>query len=893
MKIQHIDTPIGAIQAPSPLRRKLLLGLPSGFALATPFALIGCGGSDDDASTTPPPASGGGTVDPPGPLATSTMSVSIQLPDAIAAAAGAMQVISATGASTVTANAADVAVIADGPQLVSVIGADGRILALGWAGKDQPPVSPQSTAAVLLSFGLGLPFLGSGARDGLRTRLLSQPAVATFGDRIAAELRADPKALTTMSPGIVDAFAVASDALLPASATAARRERALGLIVQPAVDQSGLQVVQGEALNSFFVDNAYVRRAVVVVNREGWTDSTGDHDDPAAPVQVGEVMDLPLPTAIDSVANVVGGWANEYYAPDDQNGFWRSVTDATTLEITPADAKRTRYNVVVLTAGALPPADAQQFARLPASQKAYVTGLDLDKNLSLQMLLLDLLAPFFFEFLSSRIGAGGKAPVDDSAKADAEVLKAFAMQMLTILQTRLPDVTQKLSDGSTDAWTAFKTILKACTFDPNTGEISPLLQEFLTQGAQLCAKSLADVGLRSRMLDIATGLQVGGKGVLGLLPVLRIMAEFDKVLSKAALVRIVADFLRSQRMVSWSIAATKAKVVLRPDPLELDAATVTYPIKAEIVDNDNDDYGREKGSINFDWDCTGLYGSLYSPIDTNLANPNHFTTSTVNATVNYLPSGAKPDPANPDTVTVKAYFEPIGSSGTRTLIGTATAPLKFKQEFTVSMSPSSKADLPADTAFPLKAFLNEKVPAGSSIAWEWTHSGAGLLDAPPVDGFVVDSTATLNTGSTEGTANISVRATVKVPAINGAPARTVVTDPIAGTFGVKKGLRTLTFEAGGGVFACGPTCGVEDYTAFIVPKIPKALSYTAVLSGYGYASCNRSVTWNSTKADGGGCNFPVTYHPFAAGEAAAAWAVWIGFGGPFSGKCVVTVTLSA
>ena len=53
------------------------------------------------------------------------------------------------------------------------------------------------------------------------------------------------------------------------------------------------------------------------------------------------------------------------------------------------------------------------------------------------------------------------------------------------------------------------------------------------------------------------------------------------------------------------------------------------------------------------------------------------------------------------------------------------------------------------------------------------------------------------------------------------------------------------------------------------------------------------MTWNSVKGDGGGCNFPVTYHPHSSAGATNLWAVWIGFGGPFSGKCVVTITLSA
>ncbi|MEQ1685601.1 MAG: hypothetical protein ABL916_18300 [Burkholderiaceae bacterium] len=864
MKHHEIDLPLNT------LRRKLLLGLPSGWALATPLALIGCGGGGADGSTAPTGAPV--SNDPPGPLSSATMSVQVELPDAIAAAAGTLRVLSATGASTVASNSADVSVLAGGPQLVSVIGADGNTVALGWAGTGQPAVSPQSTAAVLLAFGLGLPFLGAAARDALRVRLQGQPAVAAFGARIASELRADPKALTTLSPGIADAFVEAAEALLPGSATAAEgRARALGLVVEPASEQSGLQVVQGEVLNSFFVDNAYVRRAVVALNRESYVDSAGaEHVEPNAPVQVGEVMALPLPTAVDSVANVVGGWASEYYAPDDANGFWRSVTDPTTLEITPADAKRTRYNVVVLMAGALPPADAAQFARLPASQKAYVTGLDLGKNLVLQMLLQDLLAPLFFEFLSSRIGAGGKKPAGAAAEADAAVLGAFAAQMLAILQSRLPDVVQQLSDGSTDAWTAFKTILKACTFDPNTGEISPLLQEFLSQGAELCAKSLADVGLRSRMLDIATGFKLGNKNVLGFLPVLKIISVFDKVLGKAALLRIVADSLRSRRMVSWGIVATKAKVVLKPKPLVVEESTVSTPVKVEIVDNDNDVYGNEQGSFRFEWVCTGLYGDLFkrNGVDGAAQEKNRFSTSNANATTDYL-TRTRDDSAGPETITVTAYFEPIGSGRPAELIGSASTTVQFKKAFSLKITPVS-TDLSVDSSIGVTATLNEELPANADARFEWSlAAGGGTVALTGTDSDTRHAYVEYRSPADETTATVECVAVITLGT------REVRTDPVSATIRVKKGLRTIEVE-GNWVYESGvklretPECFfdgqgkqacalgyLDDWVVYQIPKVANALSYSIRLLAangservrYGYPTGNYA---SSVLDDGGG-----------------------------------------
>ena len=304
----------------------LLLALPSGLALTTPLALIGCGGGDDAAVPVRNPL-----LDLPHGEVTSTLTrVSIDMPAGLSMPAA--YVVGASGAVAVTANEAMVDVFADSPQLATVMAADGTPLLMGWIGAGRLAISADSTASVLLHFGLGLPFFGPLTRDMLRDHLETQAAVATFGTQIAAILVADPKALATGSAALIDALRQAAQQLLPPSASAAAdRARPLGLKVEPATRLSGLQVVQGDTLNSCFVDNQYVRRAVVIVNREAWVDSTGQrHVEPQAPVQVGEVMELPLPSAIDSVSNAVAGWANQYLRASPIPSPPRSSTTTTT-----------------------------------------------------------------------------------------------------------------------------------------------------------------------------------------------------------------------------------------------------------------------------------------------------------------------------------------------------------------------------------------------------------------------------------------------------------------------------------------------------------------------------------------------------------------------------------
>ena len=835
--------------APTPpdhQRRRLLLGLPSGLVIASPLSLIsliGCGG-DDSSTVAPAAAPRNPVLDlPPGEVSAATLQVAIDLPPVIPLRAA--QLISAGGLSAVSADAAAVVVFADGPQLATVLAADGTPLLMGWVGSGRPALSLHSTATVLLHFALGLPFWGANARDSMRQGLESHPATAALAARLLTLLSADVKALATVSPALRSALVDAMRQLAPPAALAAladERRQALGLKVEPASVLSGLQVVQGETLNSLFVDNQFVRRAVVIVNREAWVDAAGVRQpEPQGPVQVGEVMELPLPAAFDSIANTVGGWAGQYYAPDDPNGFFRSVSDTVTLDITPDAAKRTEYSVVVLMAGLQPVADAAAFARLPASQQAYIRGLDLNKSLPLKALLIDLLGPLFFSMLAEKLGELAKGKSNSEARK--ELMQAFAGTLLSILQSQLPDVVQKLSDGSTDAWTAFKTISKALTFDPDTGTLSPLLADALGKLAEFCAARLADAGLRSPLLEVATGIKVGGKGVLGILPVLRIFEVFDEFLGKFALARIATDLGRSRQMESFAVTATKAKVVLRPNPLVAETTGVSYPVKAEIVDNDNDENGVEKGSINFDWECSGRYGNLYSLADANLEKPNKFTSSKNFATPNYLPNG-KPADGAAETISVKAYFEPIGARGTRQLIGSASTTVKFKNAFNLGINPLAPTDVPTDSSMGVTAFVKETLPEGSTAAWEWSHTGVGSIEVVPPHSNPNDSSVTFKTTSAEGTATVTARATFTIPATATTASRIVIVDPVSTTLTVKKGLKTLTVEGyfqleQGSKPLAVPKCGLDaqgkevcllgyldTWVTYIVPKVANAESYS-------------------------------------------------------------------
>jgi len=289
----------------------------------------------------------------------------------------------------------------------------------------------------------------------------------------------------------------------------------------------------------------------------------------------------------------------------------------------------------------------------------------------------------------------------------------------------------------------------------------------------------------------------------------------------------------------------------------------------------------DPSSINYEWKCASQYGSVASGGKTT----SNAAPAIVSASTSGIYTGLSDNEGGTFEAIEVTAFSTAG--GVRVELGKATAEVFIKQQYNLMVAPAD-CDVPANTQLPLNAGFQEPLPSNASVRWTWSHGGAGTL-TPPASGNGTSSQASLATGSSESSALITVQAVVSVP---GQPDFTPLPKTVA--LRVKKGVKTITMVAPGGVFACGQGCGVTDYTAYIVPRIPGATSYTAVFSGFGYGPCNRTVTWNSERGDGGGCNFPITYHPFSAREAAQAWAVWIGFGGPVGeGTCTVTITLPA
>ncbi|MEO8057753.1 MAG: hypothetical protein ABI671_05465 [Burkholderiales bacterium] len=935
MKYHEIDLPA------SRLRRTLLLGLPGGLALATPLGMLGCGGSDD--TTGQAPAGDNSLHDSgrsfAGDTGFSEVTIGVEVPAGVKVPAGGLATHTLLGGfGVVSAGTATLRTAFAGPQLATLYTADRLPLLFGFVGEGLPALSARSTATALIAFAVGTEwFEGSTSRAWI-AEVHASAAAAALADVIAAELVADVYAVADSNLAIDAALVDAVRALLPASATSgassADRARPLGIGINPPNAASGVQPIIAETLNTIYVQNEKLRRAWYVVHREGHITADGTAV-PDAGRTVVVSGDIPMLPAFDSASSIVGSVTTAVYGGDD-TGLAFSKTAETTLALSPDGARSTVYSVTALMAGnSTIPYDQAALDKLTYEEKLKIDiSLFSTENLGLQTLMIDLLMPMFMSWLGGKVSdlGGGAGPREWKEKVQV----ALMGQLLGVLSSTLPPIVAKLKDpktypdyGVAAALTEIaRTHLVVFVDVPVPGRAKPVslpaLSKFSISMLILLLKFIAyeklDVANGEALLKILEGdandsgerkyswdLGKGGDGkdqlvhfdkenlaYAGIGVAMKALGTVDTILGNVGKLRAVADIATSKLFETWEVKATKPKLRLNPDPFEVKTAGIVYPVKIEIVDNDSDIYGNEKGSFRFDWVCTGLYGDLFkrNGVDGAEQEKNKFSTSNTNATTDYLARTTVKD-AGAETITVTAYFEPIGSGKPAELIGTVTTAVKFKKAFSLSLSPPGPTDVPTDSGMSLTAFLKETLPAGSTVDWEWTHAGAGSLAAAPTDANPADNSVSFKSTSAEGAASVTVRATVNVPAVGATPAHALVTDSVSATLNVKKGLKTITMEVSAGVFGC-TACGVSEYTAYIVPRLAKATSYTAVLSGFAYPSCNRSVTWSTTKADGGGCNFPVTYHPNNSADATDQWAVWIGFGGEVASgnKCIVTVTLA-
>ena len=114
MKYHEIDLPLNA------LRRKLMLGLPGGLAMATPLGMLGCGGSDAGSEAAPADTAADVPLGPDTGLASAPVKVTVEWPAGSARPSGTLHLTGGFGNATLANDAADIEILGDGPDLVTL-----------------------------------------------------------------------------------------------------------------------------------------------------------------------------------------------------------------------------------------------------------------------------------------------------------------------------------------------------------------------------------------------------------------------------------------------------------------------------------------------------------------------------------------------------------------------------------------------------------------------------------------------------------------------------------------------------------------------------------------------------------------------------------------------------
>lgn len=880
------------IRAVDTIRRRFVFAFPGAAALGSSLSLLACGGgSDPGPAPAPAPGPDGTYV---GTHALKPLPVTIALPAGLPAPASGLVVQALlSGFQSVSGTSVTVDVLNDSPQLVTVLSGDGFPLLVGFVHSGHATIDARSTAAAILAFALGVDTTRGAASAAWLAEIEASPVTAQFGDTLGTVLAADPTALVRADARLGDALLRALNQLVPAAMAPASTGlvRTAGVTIDPAGEASYLEPLVGNDFNTLVLRNRGYRRVAAVVRREGHVDAAGTFiPDPARPVvQEFEDGKIPAPPGFENILGIEKALTEWYYGIDASSLVF-GTTDPVTLQVAPAGARRVKYSVSAMMAGNSGLGfDTTAYANLrPADRRL----IDMDginpENLTLKQLVIDLLIPLVLASAAATIGKGVDGDNAEQYKLWKDVAKAVIGEVLTLMQSTIPGVLDKLRHQDPDprynkygAGDALEEIVRNHLFDrintlkvptPIYGIVEiPQPTPFLLELIRIVLSAVA-----KNMLLPTTGYQLNavlnGNAVLansnnqykfttrlgtqytynngtalsasGAFTIFKLMGTVDAVYGLINKARLMVDLARGRVLESWDVWVNAAKVKLTPDPFEVVPGVGNRKtITASIVDNVDDAIGNEAGQITFDWECTGRWGTLFS--NGPATEPNTFTSSAVNPTADYFPSGAEPDPANPDTITVTAYAG-IKNNPKAMKIGKTQVTVAFKKDFSLMITPATGTDIPAGQAIGVAAFVKESLPFGTTVDWTWSHAGGGTLEARPANTNPAESSAVYTAPSTEGTVTVSAVARINIPAKGSQPPRVVTTDPVRATLNVKQNLRTVTvrgtfmYVAEWGTpftsFGCGTeanpvgTCvpvNVFFYAAF--PKVPGAKSMSMIL----------------------------------------------------------------
>jgi hypothetical protein len=804
-------------------RRHLVLGTLCG----VPLALSGCGGGGSDE----PLAEDDGVL-PDGRadgVPVGKVAARVQWPSGFTPPAGELRLKTALGEAVLVADAASVDAFIGGPQLTSVRAADGKVLLWGWVGEGEPPISADTTAAVLLHQLLQMAAMPAGASTALRAQLPAWAPTQTLAARVADALRADAAAVDTLAPAITQAIDAAVQALIASTGGAARRAaaatagraRAAGVIASPQGMNSGIELVQADALDTIYFQNDFCRRAVVFINRVGYATDAGGT---TVNRKEGTVIEVPLPKAFDSFANTISAGIEEYYGGvvpgvQTQGSLFRSVTEQQALEAPPEGYDRAVFKAVALMVSDRPGPDANLLDELSASQREYIEGVNL-RNLKLRFILEDFLAPFVFD----AIGAALKIP--ESSKWWVTSLQELASGLFDVLRGEMPTELERVLSYQMSVGDFASALFGRLRLTSFAGKV---FSEAFKHAAKLALA--APSGGPNEALRFA--FAQGADDFMRNVPVLQYLDYTDKILKVLHAGRLNLDVDRSVGWLGYDIETTRTRVTLTPESGEV-APQGRLTLTATVVGASD-----PNAVFTYIFTAQGGPGRLIGAVSEGK------TVTQSEATIDYLADTSSTD-SPPETVQVEVWQGGLNNPN-RTKIGTARCTVKLTKPYSLQVTPAN-GKLRPNGAIGMIAGMRQALPDDAVVNYSWSASRGSINDSDQATTPPRLSSARFTAPDSEGTARVTVTATVAWSSNGGGLVRC---DPVDVDFEITRAAKTIEFrcftDSIAETFANAdgtPYCNVTHVTW--VPEVAGAASYATRQTGctdpYGCSYLSRSWT---------------------------------------------------
>ena len=453
----------------------------------------------------------------------------------------------------------------DSGQLVVAATGRGNPLLMAWLGDETDEINVRATAEALTWLALGSWLLPTDAGQHIRELIAELGSeLNALETAIAAELVAHPEGFGEFNQAIHDALAVTVDVLIGDGAGAAAK----GVLIEPADQRSGVEVLNRGGVNSIVIKNAYRRRVWVSLDRMAWIDQDDNEHELDEPANVFELG----PTG--GFAGFFGTIAS-YFTGD--IAYTPIETAPIALDCYP-EAKYTRYTLVTGGMGVVAP-DAEDALSLAETEAI--------EYVALKTVVWDFFVPLVFNIM---------ATLDQKKQLDnlGGLGEGQAGDLLTLLnytKDTVPAVYNHAIEGnSTEALHALWGAVS------NTGQYQDAMFNFI------------------RDLVISLGADAPAAGAAA--------QEAAKFLKALGWIDIVGGYIDSALVAGhiglcdvadrWDIKVNEPKISLLPPYVAVPMGGRVDTLRARVVD----DTGVPQGSsYAYHWRCDGNHGWIENPMN--------------------------------------------------------------------------------------------------------------------------------------------------------------------------------------------------------------------------------------------------------------------------------------